>query len=296
MAQHNKRYAVVTGANKGIGFGISELLASNGIVVILTARDEKRGLEAVQKLKDLGLSDYVLFHQLDVTDSASIAALAHFITTQFGKLDILVNNAGATGATFDLDAIRTSNSNNDGGEINWNEIMTQTYELAEQCVTINYYGAKRMIETLIPLLRLSESPSIVNISSSLGKLENVTHAWAKEVLSNVEKLSVEKIDEVLSQYLNDFKEGALESKGWPAYSSAYILSKAALNAYTRIQAKKLQNIRINCACPGHVNTDFTLNSGSRTIKEGAECPVTIALLPKEGPSGGFFAENKETSF
>jgi (+)-neomenthol dehydrogenase len=84
------RYAVVTGSNKGIGLETVRQLASNGITVVLTARDEKRGLEAVEKLKQSGLSGQVVFHQLDVTDPASIASLAHFIKTQFGKLDILV--------------------------------------------------------------------------------------------------------------------------------------------------------------------------------------------------------------
>jgi NAD(P)-dependent dehydrogenase (short-subunit alcohol dehydrogenase family) len=84
------RVAVVTGSNKGIGFGISKLLASKGVLVVLTARDEKKGNEALEKLKDYGLSDNVIFHQLDVADSASISSLADFINTKFGKLDILV--------------------------------------------------------------------------------------------------------------------------------------------------------------------------------------------------------------
>ncbi|KAK2650371.1 hypothetical protein Ddye_017860 [Dipteronia dyeriana] len=99
-----KRYAVATGANKGIGFEICKQLASKGVLVVLTSRDEKRGLEAVEKLKESGLSDYVIFHQLDVTDPASIASLADFIKTQFGKLDILVNNAGYIGAILHSDA------------------------------------------------------------------------------------------------------------------------------------------------------------------------------------------------
>jgi len=85
------RYAVVTGSNKGIGFGICRQLASNGVVTVLTARDEKRGLEAVEKLKECGVSDeHVVFHQLDVADPASIASLADFIKIKYGKLDILV--------------------------------------------------------------------------------------------------------------------------------------------------------------------------------------------------------------
>ncbi|KOM25973.1 hypothetical protein LR48_Vigan211s000800 [Vigna angularis] len=84
------RYAVVTGANKGIGFGICKQLVSNGVTVVLTARDEKRGTEVVEKLKEFGVSDQVVFHQLDVTDPKSIESLANFIKTHFGKLDILV--------------------------------------------------------------------------------------------------------------------------------------------------------------------------------------------------------------
>ena len=88
------RYAVITGGNKGIGFEICKQLASNGVVVVLTARDQNRGLEAVEKLKESnsGFSDSVIFHQLDVTDPNSIASLAHFVKTHFGKLDILVNS------------------------------------------------------------------------------------------------------------------------------------------------------------------------------------------------------------
>nr|POE76861.1 (+)-neomenthol dehydrogenase [Quercus suber] len=76
------RYAVVTGSNKGIGLETVRQLASKGVKVVLTARDEKKGLEAVQKLKDSGLSDLVLFHQLDVGNPASIASLADFVNTR----------------------------------------------------------------------------------------------------------------------------------------------------------------------------------------------------------------------
>ncbi|KDP28662.1 hypothetical protein JCGZ_14433 [Jatropha curcas] len=287
-----KRYAVVTGANKGIGFEICRQLGSNGIVVVLTARDEKRGLDALQKLNDSGLSDYVLFHQLDVANTASISALADFIKTQFGKLDILVNNAGISGNEADADALRAFDR--EGAGINWHKITTETYELAEECVAINYYGAKRMVEAFVPLLQLSDSPRIVNVSSTMGKLKNVKNEWAKRVLDDAENLSEEKIDEVLSKYLNDFKEGSLES--WPSFLSAYILSKAAMNAYTRITANKFPTFRINCVCPGFVKTDINLNTGILSLEEGAEIPVRVALLPDDGPSGCFFDRKQVSSF
>ena len=81
----------MTGANKGIGLGICKQLASHGITVVLTARDENRGLDALHQLKETGgLSGDLLFHKLDVTDSSSVDSLAEFIKTQFGRLDILV--------------------------------------------------------------------------------------------------------------------------------------------------------------------------------------------------------------
>lgn len=82
------RIAVVTGGNKGLGLEICKQLAKD-VVVVLTARDEKRGTHAVDELHSCGLLD-VVFHQLDVTNPESIASLANFIDTRFGKLDILV--------------------------------------------------------------------------------------------------------------------------------------------------------------------------------------------------------------
>ncbi|KAL0464761.1 UNVERIFIED_CONTAM: (+)-neomenthol dehydrogenase [Sesamum latifolium] len=274
MAETPKRYAVVTGSNKGIGFEICRQLAAQGITVVLTARDEKRGLEAVEKLKASSLSGSIIFHQLDVADSASVASLAEFIKSQFGKLDILT-----------------------GGSKNLSEIkLIQTYDLAAECLQINYYGAKRTIEALLPLLQLSDSPRIVNVSSSLGKLENIPDEWVKGVLSDAENLTEEKIDQVLNEFLKDFKEGSLEAKGWPKYNGAYILSKAVLIAYTRILAKKYPSFRINSACPGYVNTDINFHTGHLTAEEGAERVVWVALLPDDGPSGCFFERKEVSSF
>ncbi|KAM1157205.1 hypothetical protein ACFX1X_028148 [Malus domestica] len=90
MAEEGKRYAVVTGSNQGIRFGTVKKLAANGIMVVLTALNEKMGLEVIEKLKECGLSDVVVFHQLDVTDPACVASLADFVKNQFGKLDTLV--------------------------------------------------------------------------------------------------------------------------------------------------------------------------------------------------------------
>lgn len=83
------RFAVVTGANKGIGLEICKQLASNGVFVVLTARDVNRGNEAIETLASIGISN-VVFHPLDVVDRTSVNLLADFVKARFGKLDILV--------------------------------------------------------------------------------------------------------------------------------------------------------------------------------------------------------------
>ncbi|KAK7349542.1 hypothetical protein VNO77_06986 [Canavalia gladiata] len=293
MGEEAKRYAMVTGANKGIGYGICKKLASNGVVVILTARNEKRGLEAVERLKEFGLSNFIVFHQLDVTDPSSVTSLAHFIKTQFGKLDILVNNAGVPGGILDADNYLRRKR----GEISdWNLIFHQTYELAKECVETDFFGAERVTEALLPLLQLSPSPRIVNVSGQIGLLKNIPNEWARGVLSDIENLTNEKLDEVLREFLKDYKEGSLESKNWPPVVSGCTMAKAALNAYTRMLAMNLPRFRINCICPGSVKTDITHNKGLLSIDEGVESPVRLALLPDDAPSGLFFSINDVISF
>ncbi|KAI9109825.1 hypothetical protein K1719_018866 [Acacia pycnantha] len=210
MAEATKRYAVVTGGNKGMGFQICKQLASNGITVVLTARDEKRGLEAVEKLKsESGVSGEVYFHQLDVTNpAASVPSLANFIKTKFGKLDYLVNNAGINGLIVDQDAFMAANSQGDfaakiarGENVDLSKILKENYEPAEECFKVNYYGPKALCEGLIPLLQLSDSPRIVNVSTSMGSLEKFPSGWGKGVLSDAENLTEEKVEEVSSSYV-----------------------------------------------------------------------------------------------
>jgi len=129
-------------------------------------------------------------------------------------------------------------------------------------------------------------------------LQKLPNGWPKEVLSDVENLTEEKIDEVLNQFLMDFKEGSLENKGWPNNNnlSTYIISKVALSAYTRVAAKKYPSICINAVCPGFVKTDINYNTGYLTPDEGAESIVRLALLPDDSPSGHFFVRNEEKPF
>ncbi|XP_026380112.1 salutaridine reductase-like [Papaver somniferum] len=300
------RCAVVTGGNKGIGFEICKQLATKGISVVLTARDVTKGLEAVEKLKNsYGLSN-VIFHQLDVMNPVTLHSLVDFIRSHFGKLDILVNNAGILGAITDaagftatlqaLEATVALGEDQIKEKPNLKQVINETYELAEECVQTNYYGVKSVTKALISLLQLSSSPRIVNVTSTIGMLQFVSNENALEILSDGDGLKEESVDEMVNMFLKDFKGGLLESKGWPSCLPAYTVSKASLNAYTRILAKQFPSFRINCVCPGWVKTDICYHSGVLTTTEGAERVVNLAFIPDDGPSGLFFSHGKITSF
>jgi NAD(P)-dependent dehydrogenase (short-subunit alcohol dehydrogenase family) len=154
LIRHNKRQddmtnppiAVVTGANRGIGFEICRQLASRGAQVVLTARKGKAGEAAVKKLAAQNLT--VQFRTLDVTSMKSIIALRDFLKQTHGRLDILINNAGiiakgdAPGLTVDLEAIRVT-------------------------LETNTLGPLHLSQILMPLLRRSKSARIVNLSSGI---------------------------------------------------------------------------------------------------------------------------------
>ena len=126
--------------------------------------------------------------------------------------------------------------------------------------------------------------------------QNISNEWAKGVLDDAENLTEERVDEVLKEFIKDFKEGSLESKGWPTMLSAYRVSKAAMNSYTRILAKKHPNFCVNCLCPGPVKTDITRNTGILSASEGAASVVRLALLPNGSPSGLFYIRQELSSF
>ncbi|CAI9274380.1 unnamed protein product [Lactuca saligna] len=246
-----KRYAVVTGGNKGIGFEICPRLAK-------------------------------------------------FIEIHFKKLDILVNNAAEGGVVY----VNDRKFRDGGGFVQvmdknlhlLTNVLEEPYELAEECLKTNYYGTKRITEALIPLLQLSKSPRIVNVTSAYGNLHWFYNEKLKEELIDIENLTEEKIKEIIQGFLRDFKAGKLQENGWPLTVAAYKVSKAVLNAYTRLMARKFQNILVNCVHPGYCVTDMTSNTGVSTAEEGAKGPVMAALLPDEGPSGAYFDKMERASF
>jgi len=147
-----KRLAVVTGGNKGIGLEICRQLARLDIEVILTARSKGRGESAVQQIAQEGLA--VLFHQLDVADQNGVRRLVKYLADQHGRLDILVNNA----AIYIDRGMKVTNVD---------------LALVRQTMETNFYGPLRLCQMLVPLMARNNYGRIVNLSSTMGSLHHM---------------------------------------------------------------------------------------------------------------------------
>jgi len=152
----NQKTALVTGANKGIGFEVARQLARQGFRVFLGARNEKAGRTAVEKLREDG---DVIFLKIDVSDAHSIRAAAEEFSGQGDRLDVLVNNAGIL-----LDEDKSA--------------LTLTPEIFETTLRTNTLGPWLVVQAFAPLLKKSHAPRIVNVSSGGGQLEDGADGWA----------------------------------------------------------------------------------------------------------------------
>jgi NAD(P)-dependent dehydrogenase (short-subunit alcohol dehydrogenase family) len=148
MSTPNK-IALITGANKGLGFEISRQLGKLGITVLIAARHKKRGLAAVENLKAANIDAHLLI--VDVAHDPSIERAAEYIEQEYGRLDILVNNAGI----MEDQSFTPS---------------TTPHDILRDVFDTNFFGAINVAQAMLPLLKKSEAGRIVNISSSLGSL------------------------------------------------------------------------------------------------------------------------------
>jgi len=236
--QQSAGVALVTGANRGIGREVARQLAARGYRVLLSARDGEQAAATARELAaDSGGS--IAPVTLDVADPHSIASASEQLRSDPGRLDVLVNNAGI-GSDFGVSG------------------AAPDFAAIQRALDTNFYGAYRLTVAVLDLLRASEHPRIVNVSSGMG--------------------------------------GVAEMSGW---SPGYRVSKAALNAMTRILSTELagEGFLINSACPGFVKTDMGGPMGaSKPVEDGAAGIVWLATLPDDGPTGGFFRDGQPVQF
>ncbi|CAN6446033.1 unnamed protein product [Victoria cruziana] len=294
--------AVVTGAGRGLGLEICRQLADKGLTVVMTARtpQEKLSSSAKQFLRDSEeAGKNVIFHTLDIGEERSVQDFVDWLKLHVGYVDILVNNAGIQTAEVDWKFLKRENvdikvflekADCGGGTF-------ESFESAKKCLDINYFGTKKLTSSLLPLLRPSfHNPRIVMVSSITALLRYVRDEDLRKQLSLIEDLTEEKIEEVLNMFLDDLMHGKTMDK-WPLKMPAYSISKAAMNAYTRILARQLQGgARVNSVRPGLVRTHMTEYIGNLSVSEGAQNILRVALLPIGGPSGQNFLEGKLSEF
>ena len=218
---------MVTGGNKGLGFETARRLRAAGKTVYIGARNAERGLAAADELG-------VAFVQLDVTDEESVAAAAAEMEQREGRLDVLVNNAGISGTRKEAAEITGAD--------------------ASEAFETNVAGVVRVTHAFLPLLRRSDAPVIVNVSSGMGSFAAVNDETRVESQVRV-----------------------------PLYSA----SKAAVTMLTVQYAKQLSDIKVNAADPGYTATDFNANRGTQTVTEGTDAIVELASIGVDGPTGTF---------
>ncbi|MCR4336853.1 MAG: SDR family oxidoreductase [Candidatus Omnitrophica bacterium] len=157
------KIAVVTGGNRGIGFEVCRQLAQQGILVILTSRDQVAGIEAAETLQRQGLP--VRFRALDVTHAANIVELKNFLEKEFGRCDILVNNAGIFPDAKSADTEE------------FPSFFHAKIKTIEEAMTTNVYGPILLCQALVPLMRKNQYGRIVNMSSGMGQLTGMNGGY-----------------------------------------------------------------------------------------------------------------------
>jgi NAD(P)-dependent dehydrogenase (short-subunit alcohol dehydrogenase family) len=258
---NSTKTALVTGANRGLGLETVRELAGQGWQVILTARNENSGKAAARSVSaETGRE--VQFRLLDVADPSSIAALAGSLREEGRKLDVLVNNAGITMDGFDE-------------------------HVARQTIDTNFYGPLRVTEALLPMI--ADGGAVVMVSSGAGALSILSRDLRRRFSDP--SLTQQGLLELVEGFVEAVRRERHSQEGWP--SSAYGVSKAALNALVRLMAPRLAGraIRINAVCPGWVRSDMGGPGAPRTLRQGA-ASILWAVLLEEGPTGGFFRDGR----
>jgi len=221
----SQRVAVVTGGNRGIGLEVSRQLAAKGLKVVLTARDGDRAKQAAA-----GLQGDVVPFALDVTDPQAPARLL-----ELGVVDVLVNNAGVF---IDRDY---------GG-------LNLPMEVLRDTLEVNLIGPWQLAEAVAPGMRQRGYGRIVNVSSGLGPMSEM-------------------------------------SGGDPAYRVSKSSLNALTRIFA--DELRGTNVLVNAVCPGWVQTDMGGPRAPVPVTQGADTIVWLATLPDGGPTGSFFRDRRQ---
>lgn len=269
-----KKVAIVTGANRGIGYQVArQLLQQFRGDVIVTGRNTAKGKRACQQLLSEGLNP--IWHELDVTQSASIRMFLDYIKDNYGGVDVLVSNAGAV---FPKDS------------------PLSMFRQAELTVQTNFKGTMSLVRYLLPLLR--PHSRVVVVSSELGRLESLGGKLRQEI--DLNKVTMYGLDQLSDKYLAAVKAKVWSEYGWPdrILEAVSVLQNVLVHVIARdLKADQRRNILVNAGCPGWTATEamatYLDESGclggiaARSPEEAADDITYLALLPSgtQSPNG-----------
>jgi NAD(P)-dependent dehydrogenase (short-subunit alcohol dehydrogenase family) len=253
----NSKIALITGANRGIGFEIARQLGRQGITVIVATRHPERGPEAAARLVAEGLDAHAV--HLDVTRAASIRAAAEQVERQFGRLDILVNNAGAA--------------------LDWTPEPTQpsqaSLDVARQTFEINFFGPLAVIQAFLPLIRRSPAGRIVNASSTLGSITEIG-----------------KYDSPLAGMVIPMYQASKAALN----SLTALVAKELRNTSIKVNAACPGWVDTDGGVPEWLRAALGGAGSALPVEQGADTAVWLATLSEDGPSGGFFNSRKPVAW
>ena len=246
-----ERVVLVTGANKGIGKEIvQKLLESdpNNTFCVLGCRNEE--------------FPNVAFTKVDLDDASTHESAKQYLEEHMdGRCDVLINNAAVC---FNDPTLY--------GKVEHTPFEQQ----ADITVQTNFFGTLSLTRTLLPLLRESSSPRIINIASSAGRLSILPSKERQDAFSSKD-LQLEELEGYMKEFVADVESGIHQQKGWP--NTCYGASKVAIIAMTKVLARDEPKIMVNSVDPGYCATDQNNNQGYLPAERGAMTPFLLATIP-----------------
>jgi len=269
-----KRVAIVTGANRGIGYQVArQLLQQFQGDVIVTGKDTAKGRKACQHLEREGLKP--IWHELDVTQSASIRMFVDYVKDNYRGVDVLVSNAGTVFAK---------------------DSPLSMYRQAELTINTNFKGGMSLLRYFLPLLR--PHARVVIVSSELGVLSSLGPKLRKEIDMN--HINMYELEKLADRYLNAVKSKLWSEAGWPdrILEAVSVLQNILVHVVARdIRSDARRNMLVNAGCPGWTCTDQMATHldekgclagvPARSPEDAATDITWLALLPfgTESPNG-----------
>jgi len=276
----SKKIVLITGSNKGIGYGIIEALLKkkSKLRIVLTSRNESLGLASYNQLLQkypFSKNDF-FYHQLDITKAQSISNIISWIKKEFGKIDYLVNNAGL------------------GSLGNYHDI-----NIHNSILEVNVFATINFTEEMLKNEMINKKGKIILLGSMMGNLNSLSSSKLKNEFKNAK--TYQDLLNLTKAFKTSFKNKTIDQDGWCI--NTYSVSKMVVNTYARVLSLRSEiennDISVYAAHPGWVKTDMGGPSAPLTIEQGTINEIFLLELPdgiNKNYQGKYFDNCRVASF